>query len=391
MASLNEIKHGAEDVIDEFSDELKDLSYRIHENPEISYKEYEASELLTGELENLGFSVERGVADLETAFRATYSAGEKEPKVCLMVECDALEDLGHAAGHNLSGVSSIGAAIALRKAMEENELDGELVVMGTPAEEMGGAKADMVETGLFNDVDAAMSVQMFDKTVLDPKFIALNGVRFTFHGKPAHAAGAPEVGINALNGVIQTFQNIDSLRQHVREDVRMHGIITDGGAAVNIVPETAQATFFIRAPRLDGLSEVMEKVKNCAKGAALATGTELDIDCFESIEDLTSNPVMVALFDENVSRYTKKMQATTDEPVGSTDVGTVSKVVPTINPMISVTDEMIPLHTKEFEEASASEKGYEAMLVGAKALALTALDLICEEGFLRRVKETFAE
>lgn len=391
MVRLNKIKNEAEKIIDTLGDKLRDLSYRIHENPELSYEEYEARDLLVGELNNSGFDVETGIAYLETAFRGTYRIEEGGPRVCLMMEYDALKDLGHACGHNLSGVASLGAAIAVKEMMEKYDIAGELVGMGTPAEETGGAKADMVEAGLFDDLDAALMVNMFDRTVLDPIFIALNGVTFTFHGKPAHAAGAPEKGINALNGVISTFENVNALRQHVKETVRMHGIITNGGSAVNIVPELAEAKFFIRAPKRDYLDEVMDKVVNCARGAATATGAELDIDRFESIDELHSNPALTALFDENIRRYVSDVDATTEEAVGSTDVGTVSKVVPTIHPLVSITDQPTPLHTEEFAEATASEEGYQGMIASAKALSLTVLDLLVELEFDRRARETFLE
>lgn len=308
-----------------------------------------------------------------------------------MVEYDALEDLGHACGHNLSGVASIGAAIVVKDILTRHGLPGRVIALGTPGEELLSGKVPMVETGVFDDVDVAMMVHMFDRTILDPNFIAVEGLEFKFHGRPSHAAGAPEEGVNALNGIIQTFDNINALRQHVKDGVRIHGIITHGGSAVNIVPEKAVGKFFVRAEERKYLDEVVEGVRNCAEGAAVATGTDLEITTFGSNEELKNNPVLTDVFGDNVRRYQEKVIETTEEVLGSTDAGNVSKTVPTIHPTLSIAKEGTSLHTEEFARAACSEEGFLGMTIAAKALALTALDLIADNDLMDRIRGTFHE
>lgn len=389
MPDINKLKSEAEEKIDELRGRMVELSTDLHENPELSYEEYHAQDLLVAELEDRGFSLETGTAGLETAFRATFEGRSPEPAICFMVEYDALEDLGHACGHNLSGVASLGAAIGMKTILAGYDLPGRIVALGTPGEELHSGKVPMVEAGVFDDLGAAMMVHMFDRTVLDPKFIAMEGIEFEFHGKPSHAAGAPEEGINALSAVIQTFENINALRQHVKDGVRIHGIITDGGSAINIVPETATAKFFVRAESSEYLSEVAEKVKKCGEGAAVATGADLRIETFESNDDLDNNPVLTEIFDENIRRYTDDVSRTTEESLGSTDAGDVSKVLPTIHPTVSIAPEGTSLHSEEFARASHSEQGFDGMMRAAKGLALTALDLLVGENILDRAWNSF--
>ncbi|MBS3736449.1 MAG: M20 family metallopeptidase [Candidatus Bipolaricaulota bacterium] len=389
MTDVNKLKSEAEETIDGLRERMVELSTDLHENPELSYEEYHAQDLLVTELENRGFLIETGTAGLETAFRATYEGRSPGPAICLMAEYDALEGLGHACGHNLSGVASVGAAIGVKEVLAGNDLPGRIVVLGTPGEELHSGKVPMVEAGVFDDLDVAMMVHMFDRTILDPKFIAMEGIEFRFHGKSSHAAGAPEEGINALNGVIQTFENINALRQHVKDGVRIHGIITDGGSAINIVPETAAARFFVRADTSTYLTEVLDKVKKCGEGAGVATGADARIETFEANEDLDNNPVLTEIFAENIRRYTEVAIETSEESLGSTDAGDVSKVIPTLHPTVSIAPEGTSLHSEEFARASASEKGFEGMIKAAKGMALTALDLLTGASALDRVWDSF--
>lgn len=391
MVNIADLKDEAEERIDEIKERMVELSSDLHENPELSFEEYHASDLLVAELEDRGFAVETGTGGLDTAFNGSFVGTEPEPSICFMVEYDALEDLGHACGHNLSGVASVGAAIAVTEVLANHGLPGKVIALGTPGEELLSGKVPMVETGVFDNVDVAMMVHMFDRTILDPKFIAVEGLEFEFHGRPSHAAGAPEEGINALNGIIQTFENINALRQHVKDGVRIHGIITDGGSAVNIVPERAVGKFFVRAEERKYLDEVVEGVRRCAKGAAVATGTDLEINTFWSNEELKNNPVLTDVFGDNVRRYKEDVIETTEEVLGSTDAGNVSKTVPTIHPTLSIAEEGTSLHTKEFARATCSEEGFLGMIIAAKTLALTALDLIVDNVILNRIRDTFNE
>jgi len=391
MVNIAELKDQAEERIDEIKERMVELSSDLHENPELSFEEYHASDLLVAELEDKGFVVETGTGGLDTAFRGSFVETSPEPSICFMVEYDALEDLGHACGHNLSGVASVGAAIAVKEVLASHGLPGKVIALGTPGEELLSGKVPMVETGVFDNVDVAMMVHMFDRTILDPKFIAVEGLEFEFHGSPSHAAGAPEKGINALNGIIQTFENINALRQHVKDGVRIHGVITDGGSAVNIVPERAVGKFFVRAEERTYLDEVVEGVRKCAEGAAVATGTDLEINTFGSNEELKNNPVLTEVFGNNVRRYQEKVIETTEEVLGSTDAGNVSKTVPTIHPTLSIAEEGTSLHTEEFARATCSEEGFLGMMIAAKTLALTALDLIVDDDLMDRVRGTFHE
>lgn len=384
-----ELKSEAGSRIDDFRDRMVELSSVLHENPELSYEEYRASNLLLSELEAKGFDVDSGVAGLDTAFRGVYEGSQPEPSICFMLEYDALEDLGHACGHNLSGVASLSAAIAVKEVLADYGVPGKIVALGTPGEELYSGKVTMVEAGVFDDIDVAMMVHMFDRTILKPRFIAMEGLEFVFHGEPSHAAGAPEEGVNALNGVIGTFENVNALRQHLKEDVRIHGIITDGGSAINIVPERAAARFFVRAGKREYLDEVIKQVKSCAEGASVATGAEVEISHFESNDDLETNPALAEAFGENIRRYTGEVNEACDEVLGSTDAGNVSKAVPTIHPMVSITSQDISLHTEEFAAAANSPKGVEGMVASAKGMALTALDLIWDDHLLSRVRSNF--
>jgi len=315
--------------------------------------------------------------------------GEK-PTICFMVEYDALPDIGHACGHHMSGVASVTAAIALSKVMKRHGLGGRVIALGTPGEELYAGKVHLIKVGAFNGVDVAMMVHASDRNVLRCRLLALDALQFNFKGKPAHAAAAPYMGINALNAVLLTFHAIDALRQHVRSDVRIHGIITEGGKAPNIVPEKASARFYIRATERWYLNEVTEKVKNCAKGAALATGASLEITNFEpSLDDMINNPTLCEVFRKNWKRFTTDI-IDEKEPLGSSDVGNVSHVVPTIQPEISIAPEGTVPHTREFAEAGISEKAHQALVVAAKSMAMTAIDILYTPELLEKIKQDFA-
>ncbi len=392
MVSVEELKEEVINEVDRIKDRMIELSDRIHDNPEISFEEFKASQWLASELKNHGFNVEMRVAGLETAFKATYRIAGERPVVCFMVEYDALPDLGHACGHHMSGVASTAAAIALKKVTERHKLSGTVMALGTPGEELYAGKVHLIKAGIFKEVDVAMMVHAFDRNVLRPPFLALDAWQFDFKGKPAHASGAPHEGINALNAVLLTFRAIDALRQHVKSDVRIHGIITKGGKAPNIVPDEASARFYVRAKERTYLDEVSEKVKNCARGAAIATGAELEISSFEpSLDDLITNPTLSELFRNNWERFTKDILEEISESLGSSDVGNVSHVVPTIHPMIAIAPRGILPHTREFTEAGKSEKAHQALIIAAKTLAMTALDVMLNPTLVDKMKKELEE
>lgn len=367
-------------------------SHKIHENPEIGNEEFLASSLLTEILEKEGFSVEKAVAGHETSFVARKKSDKPGPSIAFLAEYDALPGIGHACGHNIIGTTSVAAAIALSKVLDET--GGEAVVFGTPAEEggpNGSAKGSFVKHGLVEGIDAALMVHPNSETRLTSPSLAVDPLDFEYIGKPAHAAASPHEGINALDAVIQLFNGINALRQQLTDDVRIHGIITHGGDAPNIIPEYAKARFFIRAASRTGLNEVTQKVKAVAKGAALATGAKLNIIAFQNeVDNLLLNKKYDAIFKEVVSELGENVLEER-KGIGSTDAGNISQVVPTIHPYIKIgASDLIP-HTVPFREAAASARGDQALITGAKALALTALKLVTEPETLEEIKAEFQE
>ena len=375
--------------LDQLKDRLMRVSTTIHKNPELGLNEYKSSELLCSELEKDGFEVERKVAGMDTAFRATFKGKPGGPTIALLAEYDALPEIGHACGHNLIATIALGAALATRKIMPQ--LKGNLVVLGTPDEEGTGGKVTMIENGFFKDVDAAMIVHPSNKTQVIADILAISSVEIKFKGKAAHAAASPEKGINALDAVIQTFNGINALRQHVRGDVRIHGIITDGGKRPNIVPETAASFFFVRAADRKYKDQVLRRIKKCAQGAAAATGAKLEFVVRpRALDEMKNNMTMVKKFEKHLAALGEKVQAPDPKAgKGSTDMGNVSYVVPSIHPSIAIGPKKLAGHSREFAAASFSERGHEAMLVAAKAMALTALDLFSDEALMEKVRREF--
>ncbi|MDR4888312.1 M20 family metallopeptidase [Fredinandcohnia sp. QZ13] len=378
--------------IDTNKERYIETSHKIHENPEIGNEEFFASEQLTTILEDEGFSVEKGVAGHETAFVARFKSEKPGPSIAFLAEYDALPGLGHACGHNIIGTLSVAAAVGLSKVLAET--GGEAVVFGTPAEEggpNGSAKGSFVKHGLVEGIDAAMMIHPQGKTSLTSPSLAVDPLDFEFIGKSAHAAAAPHKGINALDAVIQLFNGINALRQHVTDDVRIHGIITHGGDAPNIVPDYAKARFFIRAATRSGLNEVTQRVKAIAEGAALATGAKLNVIAFQNeVDNLLLNEAFNSVFKEIIEELGENV-ADEREGIGSTDAGNISQVVPTIHPYIKIgADDLVP-HTVPFREAAASARGDQALITGAKALGLTALRLITEPQLLEEIKDEFKQ
>lgn len=369
------------------------VSHQIHEKPEIGNQEFFASKQLTALLSAAGFSIETGVAGHETAFIARKKSADEKPgpTIAYLAEYDALPGLGHACGHNIIGTLSAAAAIAASQILDET--GGEIVVFGTPAEEggpNGSAKGSFVKHGLLEGVDAAMMIHPFGRTKLTGYTLAVDPIDFEFIGKESHAAQAPEEGINALDAVIQLFNGINALRQHVTDDVRIHGIITDGGKAPNIVPGYAKARFFIRAATRKACSEVTERIKAVAEGAALATGAKLNVIVFQNeVDHFLLNDSLDRVFQEAIESLGVAIDTTDRVGLGSTDAGNISQVVPTIHPYIKIgPDSLIP-HTPAFREAARSPEGDQALITGAKALALTGWRLLEDSETLSQVKREF--
>lgn len=378
------LKNELLEIMGSMKDRMINVSNFLYENPEVGRQEFKAVKRLTEELKKDGFEVAVGIAHLKTAFRGEFRKGK--PTIAFLCEYDALPEIGHGCGHNLHGTMSLYAGIVLKKILEKHNLHGTVRVVGTPAEENYGDKVLMVQKGVFEKVDAAIIVHSGDRNSLAPIFLAEKDYVFQFVGRPAHAASAPDKGINALNGVIHTINGINALRQHVKDHVRIHYIITNGGHALNIVPERAEVQIGIRSLDVNNLGEVIEKVFNCAKGAALATGTKFSWnDLTPRIDNVLHNRVMGHLFKKNLRSFGFKFSEK-QEVRGTTDVGAVSQVVPTIHPIIQVAPKGTIPHTREFREATKTEMAYKALYAGATSLAMTALDLIVQPKLLEQAK-----
>lgn len=378
------------EAINKLQDTFYDVSKYIGQNPELGHEEFKACKALTDVLKEQGFTVEIGTCDLPTAFTAVYDSQKPGPSIGFMAEYDALPDLGHACGHNLIGTMSIAAGIGLSKAVAET--GGKVYVYGTPAEETRGGKVTMAEQGIFNHLDVAMMVHPYYCHQKSGRSLAMDAIQFEFFGKSAHAAAAPHEGINALDGVLQTFNSINALRQHVKPDVRIHGVITEGGKAANVVPDYAVAQFYVRASTRAYVDEVTEKVKACANGAALATGTKLKISNYEfSYDDMQTNQTLSDVYTNNLISLGVSEQSITEDQGdhGSLDMGNVSQVVPAIHPYIQICDDYFVCHTHEFREAALSEQGREAMILGAQTMALTGYDVLTNQTLLQKIKEEF--
>ena len=363
------------------------LSLNIHDNPELGFHEEKASAWLIDYLEGNGFHVEKGIAGLPTAFSATYGKGS--PKIALLAEYDALPEIGHGCGHNIIASSAVGAGVASKLAVDH--LGGSIVVLGTPGEEIFGGKIDMVEAGIFEGIDVAMIVHPGMSNRVTIQTLACISLEVEFLGKPAHSAAQPYEGINALEAMILAFNAINSLRQHIRQEARIHGIITDGGEAPNIVPAHSAAKFLIRAPDNDYLEELKEKVLNCFTGAAVASGARLEYNWSgKTYAPVKNNKTLAWLFSRNLESLGHKVEAfDSNFGFGSTDMGNVSQVVPSIHPMVTIAPFEVLIHTPEFASAAASEAGHKGLLDAAKAMAMTVADILDQPETLAEIRQEF--
>jgi amidohydrolase len=323
---------------------------------------------------------------MPTAFDAVHGSGR--PAVAFLAEYDALPDIGHACGHNLIATASVGAALGTAKAVDH--LGGRVSAIGTPAEEVYGGKALMADRGYFRDLDAAMLVHPDNADIATAQALACQTLYVEFVGKPAHAAARPEAGINALEAMLISFASVNSLRQHIRSSSRVHGIITDGGQAVNVVPAHSAAEFLIRARDDAYLDELKEKVLRCFVGAATATGAELKYRWDEArYATMRNNIPMAKLYQQNMRRFKRSpILIESRDAFGSTDMGNVSHLAPSIQPYVAIASGAL-IHTREFADAAASDVGIQGMLDAAKAMAMTAVDLLASPAIMDKVRQDF--
>ncbi|WP_312092060.1 M20 family metallopeptidase [Niallia sp.] len=378
------------DAINENESKFRNISIYIGENPELGHEEFKACKILTDTLKEHDFHVEIGICDLATAFKATYDSGKEGPVIGFMAEYDALPELGHACGHNLIGTMGIAAGIGLSKALAET--GGKVIVYGTPAEETRGGKVTMAEAGIFEELDVAMMVHPLDNYMKSGDSLAMDAIQFEFFGKSAHAAASPHLGINALDAVLHTFNSINALRQHIKPDARIHGVITEGGKAANIVPDYAVAQFYVRAGKREDVNILVEKVKKCAEGAALQTGATVKSSFYEfSYDDMITNKTLSDVFtNQLISLGVEEAEIHEQrDGSGSLDMGNVSQVVPSIHPYVKICNETYACHTHEFREAAMTDQGRDAMILGAKSMALTGLEILTNKELLEAIKEEF--
>jgi amidohydrolase len=374
------------EAVDDLDSELREVALKIHANPELGYKEFKAVEWLTAPLEKAGFIVEKGVANLETAFVATWEGSTTGPTIALLAEYDALPGLGHACGHNIIGTASVGAALALKATYPD--FPGKIKVIGCPAEEGLGGKVLMCERGIFEGIDVAMQCHPRHSTLVLRGGLARVAVTFKFFGKESHAASAPEKGISALDAVINSFTAINRLRQFFTDDVRIHGVITKGGDAPNIVPGYCEAKFLIRCRTRKELENVKQKVYKAVNGASEAVGATCEIEEALVYAERNNNVSLANLFKENFeSLGIEVVNPPLHGGIGSSDIGNVSQLTATLQPYIKIGQ--ATNHTHEFREEAGSEGGMIGLNQAAKVLAMTTYDLSFDSKAFQLVREEF--
>lgn len=387
MVELRRLQQLVLETVDREAERLQEIALALHARPEVGGEERFAVETLTAYAAERGLQVTRALADVETSFQATASSGQGA-KVAFLAEYDALPGIGHACGHNLIAMASTAAAVGLAAVLDQ--VPGQVSLFGTPAEETNGAKVVLAAAGLFDGYDAAMIVHPGARTTVEAASLALDPLEFTFYGKPAHAAATPHEGVNALDAAILLFNSLNALRQHLTSDVRMHGIISEGGVAPNIVPERAVARFYFRADERSYLNTVVQKARAAAEGAALATGCRVEIRQFElSNDNLVTNSSLAERYALHLRSLGVSEIVAPSENKGSTDMGNVSHVAPSIHPSMSIGPQNLVGHTHEFCLAAASPEALAAMLVAAKAMALTGLDILVDGDLRSKVAAEF--
>jgi amidohydrolase len=375
-------------AVESHRDEILDLSHRIHANPEPAFEERQAAAWVAETIGRHGYAVEHPVGSLATAVRGRLAGGRggDRPRIGILAEYDALPGLGHGCGHNTMAASGVGAAIAL--ATVAPELPGEIVFLGTPAEERGSGKGIMIRDGLFERLDAALLYHPSDRTHVECRLLASEDVYVTFHGRQAHAASEPWMGRNALDALILLFSSVGLWRQQLRPDARVHGIVQEGGTAANIIPSRAKAWFMVRSPRQAEYLAMRERFREMCQAAAAATGCTVDVEFDGGASTMDHNRTLGDRFAANLAAYGIPDGPPSDN-LGSSDMGNVSQVVPTIHPSIAICQEGVPGHSIAFREAAASPLGDAVTLLAATVVAQTAYELFAEPALVEAAWSEF--
>lgn len=388
MKSYEELKKQIEQVISFEKQRLAALNDDLADHPEISGCEFETSRKIVELLREKGYEVEYPFAGFQTAFRGIFGANDHTYKIAILTEYDALPEIGHACGHCLSGSISILAGLALRQL--QDELDADIHIVGTPLEELDGAKCAMAANGVFDSYDMAMMVHLYDQNLLMPKLLAMDSYLYSFYGKAAHASNVPWDGVNALNGVQLMFHAIDMLRQHVTPDVRIHGVIRNGGTAPNVVPEKASAEFYIRALDRNYLNHLVQKVDDCARGAAIATQTSWEkVPTSTPYNNLIPNETGLIALQEVFEELHLPLNGNPERIFGSSDAGNVSFICPTFHPCLQVADPGVAIHTREFAQIMKTNRAHQALEDGAQLIAFQIVKIFSDPERIRKMKEDF--
>lgn len=380
-------KKGIIDIADSLQQDIWELASLIGNKPEEGYREYYAQDMLTRYLARHDFSLEKSLAGIETAFLAHVKGKGGGPKIAFLAEYDALPEIGHGCGHNLIGAASVGAAVALSKM---SSLAGEIMVIGSPAEESSGAKVLLTERGVFKGLDAALMFHPGSCNVPEISSLALDALEVTFHGRSVHMAIAESIGVNALDALLLLFENISKFRRRLSKLERIDGIITEGGKVPNIVPEKAAARFYLRAQTRDNLERIREKFLELAAKAAFKVGAQMTWHYYEnSYHEMKSNSVLAGCFRDNLQELGILDIEPPQTMMGSVDMGNVSQVVPAIHPYLKMGQGLEIPHTREFAKAALSDPGQEVLSLAVKVLAMTGWDILSEQKVFARMQREF--
>ena len=371
------------------AEQLIEISHRIHENPELGFEEYFAHDLLAGAVESAGLDVQRQAYGLDTSFAARV--GDGGPLVAILCEYDALPGIGHACGHNIIAAAGLGAGLAAAEVA--GTLGGSLLILGTPAEEGGGGKVRLIDAGAFEGVDAALMLHPAGIELVEMQTLAVQQLHARYHGLAAHASAAPHVGRNALDGAVLGYVAAAALRQHIASDERLHGIFTDGGQKPNIVPARAETNWYVRSPTTARLAVLKERLVACLTGGADAAGVDIELQWASySFQEVRTNGPLAELWTANAAALGRHPTPPTagHTVIGSTDMGNVSQIVPSIHPMIAVAPPDVAIHTESFAGYARSPSGDRGVIDGAKTLASVAVDFWADESVRTTVAEAFA-
>lgn len=376
-------------AVEEMKDRLLALSHDIHDHPELAFEEVQAAKAVAAILEEEGFQVTRGVEGMATAVKGVFNSGKPGPVIAYLAEYDALPEIGHACGHNVIAATSLGAAVALSRSVKET--GGAVILLGTPAEETGGGKIRLIEAGIFDSVDFALMLHPSNASQIGRGSTACCELTMDFYGQTAHSS-RPEKGIDALRPLVQMFNQVDRLLPTVSNRVRINGIITAGGSASNVIVDHACGKFLIRSPRRDEVELILVELQQRAREEAAKSGAQVALSHDEIYAERYPNRVMEERFKAHMEdQGVDVMMADPEEPAGSSDMGNVSMVVPSIHPYLAVAGEEVNGHTREFAAASASPQADDMIIKGAVALAMVGYELLTDGQIREAAQEEFKQ